>query len=118
MRTFFYLSSCDTCKRIMKTLNLDSAIEQIDIKKNPLNEYLLDELFKLSKNYETLFSKRAQLYKQRGLKDKALNDKKYRMLILEHYTFLKRPILVYDQRIYIGNSPKVVEAAKAFLDEQ
>ena len=47
MRTFFYLSSCDTCKRIMKTLNLDSAIEQIDIKKNPLNEYQLDELFKL-----------------------------------------------------------------------
>ena len=118
MRTFFYLSSCDTCKRIMKTLNLDSAIEQIDVKKNPLNEYQLDELFKLTKNYEALFSKRAQLYKQRGLKDKAINDKKYRMLILEHYTFLKRPILVYDQRIYIGNSSKVVEAAKAFLDEQ
>ena len=118
MRTFFYLSSCDTCKRIMKTLNLDSAIEQIDIKKNPINEYQLDELFKLSKNYEALFSKRAQLYKQRGLKDKAINDKKYRMLILEHYTFLKRPILVYDQRIYIGNSSKVVEAAKAFLNEQ
>ena len=118
MRTFFYLRGCDKCIQIMKTLNLDSAIEQIDVKKNPLNEYQLDELFKLTKNYEALFSKRAQLYKQRGLKDKAINDKKYRMLILEHYTFLKRPILVYDQRIYIGNSPKVVEAAKAFLDEQ
>ena len=118
MRTFFYLSSCENCKRIMKVLNLDSAINLIDIKKNPLNEYQLDELFKLSKNYEVLFSKRAQLYKQRGLKDKALNDKNYRMLILEHYTFLKRPILVYDQRIYIGNSSKVVEAAKAFLNEQ
>lgn len=118
MRTFFYLSSCDTCKRIMKTLNLEGAIEQIDIKKNPLNEYQLDELFKLSKNYEALFSKRAQLYKQRGLKDKVLNDEDYRMLILEHYTFLKRPILIYDQRIYIGNSSKVVEASKAFLDEQ
>ena len=117
MRTFFFLRGCDKCMQIMKTLNLDSAIEQIDIKKNPLNEYQLDKLFKLSKNYEALFSKRAQLYKQRGLKDKALNDKKYRMLILEHYTFLKRPILVYDQRIYIGNSSKVVEAAKAFLDE-
>ena len=118
MRTFFYLRGCDKCMQIMKTLNLDSAIEQIDIKKNPLNEYQLDELFKLSKNYEALFSKRAQLYKQRGLKDKALNDKNYRMLILEHYTFLKRPILVYNQRIYIGNSSKVVESAKAFLDEQ
>lgn len=118
MRTFFFLRGCDKCMQIMKTLNLDSAIEQIDIKKNPLNEYLLDELFKLSKNYETLFSKRAQLYKQRGLKDKALNDEDYRMLILEHYTFLKRPVLVYDQTIFIGNSSKVVEAAKAFLNEQ
>ncbi|MAW15683.1 MAG: hypothetical protein CMC25_04640 [Flavobacteriaceae bacterium] len=118
MRTFFYLSSCDTCKRIMKTLNLDSTIEQIDIKKNPLNEYQLDELFELSKNYEVLFSKRAQLYKQRGLKDKVLNDNDYRLLILEHYTFLKRPILIYGKRIYIGNSSKVFEALKAFLDEQ
>ena len=118
MRIFFYLSSCNTCKRIMKTLNLDSAIEKIDIKKNPLNKYQLDELFKLTKNYEALFSKRAQLYKQRGLKDKVLNDEDYRMLILEHYTFLKRPILIYDKRIFIGNNLKVVESSKAFLDEQ
>ena len=118
MRAFFYLRGCEKCMQIMKTLNLDSAIKQIDIKKNSLNEYQLDELFKLSKKYEALFSKRAQLYKQRGLKDKALNDEDYRMLILEHYTFLKRPLLVYDQAIYIGNSSKVVEAAKAFLNEQ
>ena len=36
MRSFYYLSSCDSCKRIMGTLSLDSSINKIDIKKNPL----------------------------------------------------------------------------------
>lgn len=118
MRAFFYLSSCDTCKRIIKTLNLDPTIEQIDIKKNPLNESQLDALYKRAESYEDLFSKRAQLYKKRGLKDQYLKDTDFRDLLLEHYTFLKRPVLVYDQTIFIGNSSKVVDAAKAFLDEQ
>ena len=118
MRVFFYLSSCDTCKRIMKTLNLDASIEQIDIKKNPLTEAQLDELFQCSQSYEILFSKRAQLYKERGLKEQALTEADYRTLILEHYTFLKRPVLLYNENIFIGNSSKVVDAAKKFLDEQ
>ena len=118
MHVFFYLSSCDTCKRIMKDLPLDSSIEKIDIKKNPLTESQIDELNKLSQSYEALFNKRAQLYKKRGLKDQALKDRDYRGLILEHYTFLKRPILVYGKNIFIGNSSRVIEAAKVFFDEQ
>ena len=118
MRVFFYLSSCDTCKRIMKDLHLDSSIEKIDIKKKPLTESQIDELYKLSQSYEAIFSKRAQLYKQKDLKDQALKDKDYRDLILEHYTFLKRPILVYGKNIFIGNSSRVIEAAKVFFDEQ
>ena len=118
MRIFFYLSSCDTCKRIMKTLNLDASIEQIDIKKNPLTTNQLDKLYKLSYKYEALFSKRAQLYKQRSLKDQKLKEIDYRYLLLEHYTFLKRPVLVYEKAIFIGNSSKVVETAEAFLNEQ
>jgi arsenate reductase len=65
-----------------------------------------------------LFSKRAQLYKQRDLKNQKLEDTDYRSLLLEHYTFLKRPVLIYDKTIFIGNSSKVTEAAKVFLDEQ
>jgi len=36
-------------------------------------------------------------------------------LILEEYTFLKRPILVLEDRIFIGNAASVVQAAKAAL---
>lgn len=118
MRVFFYLSSCDTCKRIIKTLNLDASITRVDIKTNPLTVSQLDELYSLTQSYEALFSKRAQLYKQRDLKNQKLEDTDYRSLLLEHYTFLKRPVLVYDKTIFIGNSSKVTEAAKVFLDEQ
>jgi arsenate reductase len=102
----------------MNTLNLDASVEQIDLKKNPLTEDQLNELYRYSKSYEVLFSKRAQLYKQRGLKDQTLTEADYRSLLLEHYTFLKRPVLLYDQTLFVGNSSKVIDAAKSFLNEQ
>ena len=72
---------------------------------------------KLSGSYEALFSKRAQLYKKRNLKEKQLSEEDYRALLLEHYTFLKRPVLIYDENIFIGNSKPVVAAAKKWMDE-
>ena len=117
MRVFFYLSSCDTCKRILKTLEIEPSIEQIDIKKNPITETQLDELYSLTQSYEALINKRAQLFKQRGIKVEQIGEQEYKSLLLEHYTFLKRPVLVFDQTIFVGNSPKVIEAAKAFLNE-
>jgi arsenate reductase len=38
--------------------------------------------------------------------------------LLEHYTFLKRPIVVFDDHIFIGNGTQTVADAKAFLNEQ
>jgi len=63
-----------------------------------------------------LFSKRSLLYKKRNLKDINLSEKDFKNLILEHYTFLKRPILVVDENIFIGNSSKVIEQAKKILN--
>ena len=118
MRIFYYLSSCDTCKRIQTELSLDASTQRVDIKKNPLNAVQLDALHTLSGSYEALFSKRAQLYKQRNLKEQALSETDFRALLLEHYTFLKRPVLLYDSKLFVGNTAKVIAEAKAFLDEQ
>jgi len=71
----------------------------------------------LSGSYEALFSKRAQLYKKRKLNERQLSEESYKSLLLEHYTFLKRPVLIYDERIFIGNSKSVVADAKKWLDE-
>lgn len=116
MRHFFYLSSCTTCQRIMETLELSDSITKIDIKTTPLDKTALEEMYSLADSYEALFSKRAQLYQQRNLKEKNLTENDFKALLLEHYTFLKRPVLVYDAHIFIGNSKKSVAAAKAFLE--
>ena len=90
----------------MGTLSLDPSINKIDIKKNPLNVSQLEELHTISGSYEVLFSRRAQLYKQRDLKNKILSEETIKELLLEHYTFLKRPIIIFDKILFIGNSAR------------
>ena len=63
MRIFYYLGSCDTCRRIAKELSIDNSVTQIDIKKNPITNSQLEELFKITGSYEDLVNKRAQLFK-------------------------------------------------------
>lgn len=68
---------------------------------------------KLSGSYEVLFSKKAQLYKSMDLKNKLLTENDYKNYILEHYTFLSRPVFIIDNQIYIGNSQKnILEVMK------
>lgn len=99
----------------MKELDLPSDVEVTDIKKHPITDAELDELYKHTGSFEALFNKRSQLYKQRNLKDQTLTDTEIRELILEHYTFLKRPVLLLENEVFAGNSKKTVAAAKAAL---
>lgn len=111
MKKIYHLKTCDTCKKIIKSLpNTNDFIFQ-EIKENPITETELEELYSLTNSYETLFNKRAKLYKELGLKDKSLSEKDYRNYILEHYTFLNRPVIVIDNTIFVGNSPKTILAA-------
>ncbi|MFY7743521.1 MAG: arsenate reductase family protein [Flavobacterium sp.] len=111
MRKIFYLKTCDTCKKIIKSLpNTNNFIFQ-DIKEEPITVKQLEEIHQLTGNYEVLFSKRAKLYKEMGLKDEKLTEFDYKRYILEHYTFLNRPVIVIDKSIFVGNSPKIVQAA-------
>lgn len=99
----------------MDEIEIPQSFIKQDIKTQGITEEELEELFNLSESYEALFSKRAKLYKERNLKDKELLEEDYRNLILEHYTFLKRPVIVNNDEIFIGNSKKTVEAAKASI---
>ncbi len=113
--TIYYLSSCDTCKRILKDLAPTKEIVLQDIKSSPLTAKQLDGLKVKAGSYEALFSKRARLYKERKLKEKTLTETDYCNLLLEHYTFLKRPVMVIGEEIFIGNTKNVVAAAKEAL---
>ena len=106
MNKIYYLASCSTCKKIIKSLPNTDKLFFIDIRQNPITETELEEMYQLSGSYEALFSKKAQLYKSLDLKNKSLLEIDYKKYLLEHYTFLSRPVFIINGKIYIGNSQK------------
>lgn len=115
MKKVYHLSTCSTCKRILKELELPSGFVLQDIKNEPVTIKQLEELHRLAGSYEALFSKKAQLYKERDLKNETLTQEDYKRFILEHYTFLKRPVVVINNEIFIGNTKAVVQEARQAL---
>ena len=115
MKKIYHLSSCSTCQRIIKELNINSSFELQDIKTQKITESQLKQMKDLSGSYESLFSRRAMKYKELGLKEKILSEDDYRDYILSEYTFLKRPVLLIDEEIFVGNAKKTVENAKKAL---
>ena len=112
MRKIYHLASCSTCQRIIKELGGLDDFEKQNIKEEKITAKQIDEMKKLSGSYESLFSRRAMKYRALGLNEKELSEKDYRKYILEEYTFLKRPVFIIDNEIFIGNTKKTVEAVK------
>lgn len=95
--------------------DLIADFEKQDIKTEQITFEQIDEMKKRSGSYESLFSRKAMKYRSMGLGDKNLTEDDYRTLIQEEYTFLKRPVFIVDNEIFVGNSKKVVEALKKHL---
>ena len=119
MKKIYHLGNCTTCQAIIKETGIDKQLEspkadftQQEIKTQKITPAQLDEMKKMAGSYEALFSRRAIKYKELGLKDKKLEEKDYRRFILEEYTFLKRPVVILNDTIFIGNDKKNVEALK------
>lgn len=111
MKKIYYLSGCSTCSRIIKELELEEkGFELQNIKNEKITPQELEEMQSLSGSYESLFSRVALKYKT--LDPKPSSEKEYKKLILEEYTFLKRPVIIYKTQIFVGNSKSNIEAAK------
>lgn len=115
MKKVYHLSTCSTCQRILKELNPGDDLERQDIKTESITPEQIDEMKGLAGSYEALFSRKAMKYRSMGLNEMNLSEDDYRKYILEEYTFLKRPVFVIDDKIFIGNSKKTVEAVKEFI---
>lgn len=114
MDKIYFLASCDTCRKIIKSLPNTDKLTFIDIRQNPISETDLEEMYRLSGSYEALFSKKAQLYKSMDLKNKNLQEADYKKYLLEHYTFLSRPVVLFNNEIFIGNTqPNILKLTKA-----
>ena len=113
MRKILHLSTCDTCQRILKELQLEGQGFMLqDIKTEPIKPEDLDKAVEVLGSYEAMFSRRARKYAERGLKDVSLSEQDIRNLILEEYTFLKRPLIFVDEMVFTGNTAATVAAAK------
>lgn len=114
MKKVYFLQACDTCRRILKEVNLD-GFERQEIKQHPVTADQLEELHSFTKSYEGLFNKRAKLYREMDLKNQDLKEEDYKQYILDEYTFLKRPVFVVNDEIFVGNSKKTIEQLKEKL---
>lgn len=114
MDKIYYLASCDTCRKIIKSLPKNNLVFQ-DIRQDPMTPEQLEQMHQLAGSYEALFSRKAQLYKSMDLKNKNLTEADYKKYLLEHYTFLSRPVFIIGGKIYIGNSQKNVNEVIAAL---
>ncbi len=112
MKKIYHLGICTTCQRILKELKPGPDFILQDIKTEPITEKQLDKMAEMAGSYEALFSRIAIKYRVMGLNEKKLSEKDYRNYILQEYTFLKRPVFIIGKDIFIGNSPKNIEAVK------
>ncbi|HKZ65838.1 MAG TPA: ArsC/Spx/MgsR family protein [Chitinophagaceae bacterium] len=113
MKKMYSLVTCSTCAAIIKETGISpKQFDLQDIKTEKITAKQLEEMKKMAGTYEALFSRRAMKYKELGLKDKQLTEKDYRNYILEEYTFLKRPVVIINDNIFIGSEKKTVEALK------
>jgi arsenate reductase (glutaredoxin) len=134
MKKMYHLATCTTCQAIIKETGIlrqvqddnrqvqddnrqaqDDKFEMQDIKTEKITPDQLDEMKKMAGSYEALFSRRAIKYKEWNLKDKQLTEKDYRNYILEEYTFLKRPVTILGDKIFVGNDKKTVETLKKVI---
>jgi arsenate reductase (glutaredoxin) len=113
MKKMYCLSTCSTCQAIIKDTQIEKkGFKLQDIKTEKISALDLDNMKQLAGSYEALFSRRALKYKELGLKDKQLTEADYRKLILQEYTFLKRPVTILHKQIFVGSEKKTVAALK------
>lgn len=114
MKKVFYLKTCSTCKKIMSEFDL-SDWQLRELKSENVSEKELQEMYEITQSYEALFSKKSTQIKARGIDVKSLKEEDFKKLIVEHYSFLKRPVFITDTRIFVGNEKSNLEALRAYF---
>lgn len=115
MKKIYHLGTCKTCQKVIAQLQGGAGFELQDIKTEPITEEQLEWLHGKTGSYERLFSRRAIKYRTLGLAEQNLTESDYKRLILEEYTFLKRPVVVIGESVFVGSSKKEVEKALSLL---
>lgn len=106
MNTYIYLSTCNTCMRILKELDLPEETKLQDVKQQPISASQLQELYDITQSYEALINKRSKVYAALKKEGTVFDEALFKKLLLTAYSCLKRPILFWNGQYYIGNAKK------------
>jgi len=110
MRKIWHLQTCDTCRKIIAANPALNNIDQQEIKTKPPTAEQIDELAKLAGSYAAIFNYRSQMLK--GVPDrKALTESELRNYLVNHYSCLKRPLVVVGNKVFAGNAAATILAA-------
>lgn len=115
MKKIYYLVTCDDCRRVMKRLGGMNDFEKQEIKSEPVTANQLKEMRNLAGSYDALFSRKAIKYREMNLKDKSLSEDDIRDLILKDYTFLRRPVIILDKKIFISHQEETIAHLEKML---
>lgn len=111
----YHLATCDTNRKILAEVKPGKKVKKINIKENNISEEDLDYVAEQLGGYEQVFSRKAQKYRTLGLHEKELSEQEIKKLILEEYTFLKRPVSIINGKAFAGYTKEMVEGLKAEL---
>ena len=117
MNTYIYLSTCNTCIRILKELNLPKSTKLQDVKHEPISKTQLQALYQITQSYEQLINKRSRVLQALNKAGKTLDEMGYKQLLETEYSCLKRPILHWNNKFYLGNAKKTVADMQEAVDE-
>ena len=113
---FIFLSTCSTCKKIINVLGIENKSFLQDVKQKILSKNQLDFLYNYTKSYEALINKRGLVYKKLKQDGLIMNEKKFKELLEKEYSCVKRPILIWNNKVYIGNSKSAVEMMNSVIN--
>jgi arsenate reductase len=110
-RKIYHLSTCDTCRKIFSEVDIPGAT-MVNIREEMVDKETLQWLHKKVGSYEGLFNKRAQKLKDMSPAQKPVKETDFKRLILQDYTFLKRPVVICGDEVWVGNEKATVESLK------
>lgn len=114
--TFLYLSTCSTCVRIIKSLGIEDADFLQNVKEHMATPAQLAFLYNYTNSYEGLINKRGRVYAQMKREGAMFSEAVYKTLLENECNCLKRPILIWDNTVFLGNAKATVAQMKAALD--
>ena len=98
MNTFIYLSTCNTCMRILKGLDLPEETKLQDVKQQSLSTAQLEALYLVTQSYEQLINKRSRV-----INPLSKLEKHWVKRIFNNY--YKQNIVVSKDLFFIGITP-------------